>query len=64
MIRANAAILIDAEHMGVLTDDRPKTRGYDEFAQALAVRKAQWMAGQAARRRAEEAPYSEALDAA
>jgi hypothetical protein len=63
MIRANAAILIDAERMGVLTDDRPKTPGYEEVAHALAVRKAQWMADEAARRRAEEAPYSEALDA-
>ncbi len=64
MIRANAAILIDAEHMGVLTDDRPKTPGYEEFAIALAVRKAKWMADEAARQRAEEAPYSEALVAA
>ncbi|MFC3692237.1 MULTISPECIES: hypothetical protein [Methylopilaceae] len=32
IIRTNAAILIDAEQMCGLTNDRSKTRGYDEFA--------------------------------
>jgi len=64
MVRANAAILIDAGHMGVLTDDRPKTPGYEVFAQNLATLKAKWMADEQRRRDAEAAPYSEALDAA
>lgn len=61
---ANCIFLLAAWHYGTLIDDRIKVPGYEDLTLELNARKVSRLEAMEAKRRAEEAPYSEALDAA
>ena len=63
-LAANCIVLLSAWHHGTLKDERRKVPDYDDLMVQLNAKKVARLEALEAKRRAEEAPYSEELDAA